>query len=176
MSKFNAHKMTAPVFAAAVKSINLRGKALQRDIHKAAVAAMIFSLPEKQGGNLNATPSLQLCQGLTAGMPRNKVINWFTTFTNIRITVTNGGKTWQASMLKPGEDGFKALKDEDIQAAIDCPYWDNDPEADVPPLDIDKAIAALIKKATTAIKDGKVTNPERAALQLAALTKLAPTT
>lgn len=171
---FATHRMSADAFKAAVKSINTRGKKLQEDIHRAAVAAMLFSLHESLGGNLNGTPALQLCQGLTTGMPRNKVINWFTTFTNLRITVTGGGKTWAVTMLKPGEDGHKELTEADVEAAIKCAYWDNDPEQDVPPMDIDAAIAALIKKATTAIKDGKVKNPERAAQQLAALNKLAP--
>lgn len=171
---FDTYRMTKETFASAVKSINTRGKKLQDDIHRAAVAAMLFSLHRGLQGNENATPALQLCQGLTAGLPRNKVINWFTTFTNVRITVTNGGKTWAATLLKPGEEGHKELTEADIKAAIDCPYWDNDPEVDVPPMDLDAAIAALIKKATTAIKDGKVKNPERAEKQLASLQRLAP--
>lgn len=171
---FDTYRMTKETFAAAVKSINTRGKKLQDDIHRAAIAAALFSLHESLGGKLNATPALQLCQNLTAGMPRNKVINWFTTFTNVRITVTGGGKTWAAKMLVPGDDGHKELTPEDVEAFIKCAYWDNDPEADLPPMDIDAAIAALIKKATTAIKDGKVKNPERAAVQLKALEKLAP--
>lgn len=179
---FDTHRMTAAAFTSAVKSIHTRGNKLQADIHKACVAALLFSLPTAAAakgedlplGDLNATPALQLAQGLSAGMPRNKVINWFATFTNVRITVTGGGKTWAASMLKPGEDGFKQLTAEDVQAAIKCPYWDNDPEVDVPPMDLDKAIAALLKKAKTAAKDGKLSNPEKAARQMLALEKLAP--
>lgn len=171
---FDKHRMTSAAFAAAVKSINTRGKKLQQDVHAACVAALLFALPENQGGNLNSTPAMQLCQNLPAGLPRNKLVNWFVTFTNIRITVSNGGKTWAVKLLVPGDDGFRHFTDEDIQAAIDTPYWDNEPEKDIAPLDMDKMIAALIKKATTAIADGKVTNPDKAKTQLAALKKLAP--
>lgn len=174
MQKFASYRMTTAAFGAAVKSINTRGKKLQADIHSACVAAMLFSLHQDLGGDLNATPALQLCQNLPAGLPRNKIVNWFATFTNVRITVSNGGKTWEVKNLAPSDDNFKALTEADIQIAIDTPYWDAEPEKDIAPLDLDKAIAALIKKAKTAVADGKVTNPEKAKQQLAALAKLAP--
>lgn len=159
----DTYKMTAAAYKSAVTSIRTRGSNITRDIHRAAIAAFLFSNQDK-----NATPALQLAQALAAGLPRNKVIGWFHHFTNIRITVSkqkDGSFAWSCKNLAPTikENGvevpnpdFTVMTPEHIAEAIKRPYWDLTPETDIREVDVQTLIANALKRIDAASKAGKL--------------------
>jgi hypothetical protein len=173
--KYATHIMTNEVFKKAVVSIGTRGKNLDRDTHAAAVAALIASLPADMGGHLNATPALQLCQAMSAGQARNKVIAWFTYFSNIRITVSkqkDGSFKWGCKNLGPNADAYLPVDEALVMAAIKLPFYDLNPEPDMAEVDVSKLIAAAIKKITAAAAAGKLKADPANDLRIAGLRKL----
>ena len=176
--KYATHIMTNDAFKAAVKSIGTRGKNLDRDTHAAAVAALIASLPAAMGGHLNATPALQLCQAMSAGQARNKVIAWFTYFSNIRITVAkqkDGSFKWSVRNNGPTHEDFLSVDEALVMEAIKLPFWDLTPEPDMAEVDVSKLIALAIKKIVKAQADGKLKADPANDLRLAGLRKLVAT-
>jgi hypothetical protein len=173
--KYATHIMTTEAFKKAVVSIGTRGKNLDRDTHAAAVAALIASLPAAMGGHLNATPALQLVQAMSAGQARNKVIAWFTYFSNIRITVAkqkDGSFKWSVRNNGPTHDDFLPVDEALVMEAIKLPFWDLTPEPDVAEVDVSKLIAAAIKKITAAAAAGKLKADPANELRIAGLRKL----
>ena len=153
------YAMNAATFKKAVASITLRSGTLTKDIHRAAMAALIFSGGDNIGGDKNATPALQLVQALAPGMPRNKVINWFHYFTNVRISVAkqkDGSFKWSVKNLGPSHDEFEEIDAALFNAAADLPYWDLMPEADVREVEVAKLIANAIKAIDKAIVKGNL--------------------
>lgn len=171
---FASHRMTADAQTKLGASILKRGTSLQNDIHRLAVAVALDTLHTDLGGNLNIDKVPLVITSMSAGMPRNKIVNWFAVHTNVRIAVSGGGKTVEVSLLKPGMEGHRELTEENVNTFINEPYWMTTPEEDVSFLDVDKMIGAAIKKLSAAIKDGKVANKDDATKKLAALQRLAP--
>ena len=182
--KYAANIMTTAALKTATSSIKTRGSNLTRDIHKAAVGALIVSLPDDMGGHLNATPALQLVQALAPGLPRNKVIAWFAEYSNIRITVAKdkegGGFKWGCKNLSPTLKGgepnpeYKAITEADVMAAIAKPYWDLNPEHDIKEVDVAALIANALKRIDAADKNGKLKADPANAIRIEALRKLVP--
>lgn len=175
--KYAANIMTTAALKTATSSIKTRGSNLTRDIHKAAVGALIMSLSTDMGGHLNATPALQLAQALAAGLPRNKVIAWFAEFSNIRITVSkakDGSMAWGCKNLSPTHAEYKAITEADVMAAIATPYWDLNPEPDMKEVDVTALINALLKKVAKAEADGKLKADPANAIRIEGLRKLVP--
>ena len=173
--KYATHIMTNDAFKAAVKSIGTRGKNLDRDTHAAAVAALIASLPAAMGGHLNATPALQLCQAMSAGQARNKVIAWFAEFSNIRITVAkqrDGSFKWSAKNRNHEHEAYLPVTEAIVMRAIKVPFWDLNPEPDMAEVDVSKLIAAAIKKITAAAAAGKLKMDPANEQRIAGLRKL----
>lgn len=173
--QYSTHIMTKEAFAKAVVSIGTRGKNLDRDTHAAAVAALIASLPEAMGGHLNATPALQLCQAMSAGQARNKVIAWFTEFSNVRITVSkqkDGSFKWSAKNRNHEHEAYLPVTEAIVMRAIKVPFWDLSPEPDMVEVDVSKLIAAAIKKITAAAAAGKLKADPANELRIAGLRKL----
>lgn len=176
--KYAANIMTTAALKSATTSIKTRGNNLTKDIHAAAVGALIMALPSDMGGHLNATPALQLVQALAAGLPRNKVIAWFAEFSNIRITVSkgkDGAMTWGCKNLSPTHDEYQAITEADVLAAIATPYWDLNPEANITEVDVVALIHAVLKKVAKADADGKLKADPANSIRIEALRKLVPT-
>jgi hypothetical protein len=175
--KYAANIMTTAALKAATTSIKTRGNNLTASIHKAAVGALIMSLPNDMDGHLNATPALQLVQALAAGLPRNKVIAWFAEYSNIRITVSkgkDGSMTWGCKNLSPTHAEYKAITEADVMTAIAKPYWDLNPEHDVKEVDVAALIANALKRIDAANKNGKLKADPANAIRIEALRKLVP--
>lgn len=171
------HAMTTAAFKSAVSSIKTRGANITRDIHRAAVAALIFSGNETINGDKNATPALQLAQALAAGLPRNKVIGWLHHFSNVRITVSkakDGSFSWTVKNLGPSHPEYQEITMDLLQEAIDKPYWDLNPDHDIKEFDVTAAINALLKRANDASKAGKLKADPANEQRLAALRSLVP--
>ena len=174
-NKFATYAMADKTFKNALVSIRTRGTNLARDTHKASIAAMLYSLAPAMGGSLNADPAMRLCQHIADGMPRNKVVLWFTYFTNVRITVktdANGAVAWTCKNLGPDHDDYQELTEASVQEAIDTPYWKLNPEPDVAPLDISTLIANAITTIVKAKEQGKLVDDSRNESRLTALKSL----
>lgn len=171
---FDTHRLTADAQAKLGASILKRGTSLQADIHKLSVAVMLDTLHRGLGGNENIDKVPLVITSMSAGMPRNKVVNWFAVHTNVRIAVSGGGKNIEVKLLKPGMDGHRELTTADIEKAIAEPYWLTTPEEDVAMLDVDKVIYAAMAKVKKAIAEGKVANKDDATKKLASLQRLVP--
>ncbi len=174
-NKFATFVMTDKAFKGALVSIRNRGTTLSRDTHRAAIAAMLYSLAPVMGGSLNADPAMRLCQHIADGQPRNKVVLWFHHFTNVRITVktdASGSVTWTCKNLGPDHDDYQSLTEARIQEAIDTPFWKLTPEPDIAPVDVAKLIANAIKKIEKAREQGKLVADDRNDLRLAGLKAL----
>lgn len=178
------YAMNAVAYKKAIVSIKTRSGTLTKDIHRAAVAAMIFSGTEAIGGDKNATPAKQLAEALAPGMPRNKVIAWFNHFTNVRITVSkqkDGSFTWGVKNIGPTlkdgtpNDDYQELTPELLALAIKTPYWELNPESDIKELDIEAMIKASIKRIEKAMEDGKLKAAPANAQRLAGLRALVTT-
>lgn len=178
--------MNTEAYKKAILSIKTRSGTLTKDIHKAALAAMIFSATDIIGGTKNATPAMQLCQALAAGMQRNEVVAWFHHFTNVRMTVNkqkDGTFKWSCKNLAP------TIKDKDtgvvspnpeyveldadlLKEAAKTPYWDLNPQRDVNEVDIESMIRNAIKRIEKAQENGKLKDAPANAQRLAGLRAL----
>lgn len=148
------YKMTTAAYKSAVSSIKTRSANVTKDIHRACVAAMLFSADDK-----NATPALQLVQALSAGMPRNKVINWFHHFTNVRITAAkqkDGSFAWTVKNLSPDHEEFTDMTEAQRAEAIKKAYWDLQPETDIKEVDIQALLSNVLKRVNAAKAAGKL--------------------
>lgn len=176
--KFATHRLTGAATATLTASIKRRAATLSKDIHAACVAVMLQAATHDLGGHLDASKALPLVQALGEAMPRNKVILWFATFTNIRVTTTKGkdGKlAWGCKVLGPKDEDYLPQDAGILQDAIDTPYWVLSPEPAMPDIDIAALLASTLKKALKAQTDGKLkANPKNDAL-IAGLRKLVPT-
>ena len=173
----STYAMNAAAYKKAITSIKTRSGTLTKDIHRAAVAAMIFSGAEAIGGDKNATPAKQLAEALAAGMPRNKVIAWFTFFTNVRINVSkqkDGTFSWSVKNLGPAHEEYQELTPELLATAIKTPYWELNPEADIKEVDIMAVIKAAIARVEKAQENGKLKAGPANAQRLAGLKALLP--
>jgi hypothetical protein len=173
--KYATYIMTKEAFVKAVASIGTRGKNLDRDTHAAAISALIASLPAGMGGHLNATPALQLCQAMSAGQARNKVIAWFAEFSNIRITVSkqkDGTFKWLAKNRNHEHDEYLPVTEAIVMRAINTPFWALNPEPDMTEVDVSKLIANAIKAITRAQANGKLKADPANEQRIAGLRKL----
>ena len=118
----------------AFKSIKGRGNTLQMDVHKAA-CGVLHRMNEL--GNNDVRIVGKLMESLPASYRTNAMRDWFTAF---------GPVAWDKN--KPVFARDKADKTIALTAALAEPFWLFSPEADYKPLDVDKALYALIKKLT----------------------------
>lgn len=177
---FATYRLSPEKVKSGTRSIATRSANLANDIHRLAVAIMLNTLPMADkveegtpSGHQNAAQVLPFLQGLAAGMPRNKVIGWFAEHSNVRVTVSDGGKKWACKLLSPKDKEYRVLTTEQVETAIKNPYWTGmGQERDIDTLDADKLLANLIKRLSKAVDEGKVKDPVRAAAQLAGIRKL----
>lgn len=138
------------------------GAKLNELIHETAL--MILEHAQKHG---DCTPAFQLVLAMPASMRRSMLIQWFATFSPIRIKTDFSG----VGMLKPTSKGYT---DFDIEAASVTPFYvmaEGTPENAPKMLDF-MAILNLVKKAVERIEseadEGHIAEDDKApALALA---------
>ncbi|WCA46197.1 hypothetical protein [Caulobacter phage DCM] len=148
----------------AILSISKRSVSLDQDTHLAAVGCIGRSLPHGEGGHLDAERARRLIEAMSAGQSRNRVVAWFTHFSNIRITSTKDAETKAISYkarLVPrevkGPDGKTMIPNPDyktgvsLEAAFKTPFWVLNEEAQVEPKSFDTlALARMLNNVVKA--------------------------
>lgn len=138
----------------AIKSINTRGKSLQRDIHVAAVSCLNHA--DKHG---DVTLAQKLVDAVPTLARKNALRDWF---------IAHGKFSYDATekVLTFNKKGTTQL-----EQAIAMPFWEFKQEAAYVPFDIQAAILTLVKRAEKAVNNGDNVDKKT----LAALTALTGT-
>lgn len=121
----------------AIKSIQVRGKALEKVLHQAAVSCLAHA-----GEHGDVTLAQKLVEAVPTLARKNALRDWFIAFG--RFQYHDEKKTIVYAK------GKETLLDE----AIKMPFWEFKPEAEYIPFDFDKAITALLKRASQAKDKG----------------------
>lgn len=161
-----AFGMNAKQFDSAVASIKKRGVTLQTDIHRALMAAMVMSMPDKgkaggvDGGAMNAAPMAQIIGALPEAIRVSDVKAWIERHTNVVVkTVKVDGKTAHACKMVPHTDDAYKAKVDLIKADAD-PFWKRVKASDDAKLigdtEFDKRLAMFDKWLADAEKEGKL--------------------
>ncbi len=166
--------MSGATLTKSIKDIASKGKAFDALVHRTAVACIIASLPEAQGGHGDANSALNMVKALPPGASRGRVVAWLTHFSNIRITAKKaegGSMTFTCRMLKPGKpaNGDKPAVEPDAGynanvdpvAANAMPFWSLNADANLAPFIfgddyLAKAIANIVKRFDAAKAEGNV--------------------
>lgn len=123
----------------AIKSIQTRGKSLEKDIHVAAVSVLVHA--DKHG-------DITLAQKLVDAVPtmarKNALRDWLLAHGKFSYDAQNKTLTYNK--------GAVTL----VEEAIAMPFWEFKPEAEYVAFDINAAIAQLVKRAESAIAKGEV--------------------
>lgn len=138
--------------ATMIGSIKRRTATLQADIHVAAMSCVMHALDHN-----NALPATQLVEAITGGsksyaIRANALKKWFE---EVGCFVWNNGEQPGFKMNAERKATIKAIGDDDaIIAKIGkMPFWEYAPEPEYKGFDLNKAIAALLSRANTAIKE-----------------------
>lgn len=135
----------------AIKSINTRGKSLQRDIHIAAVSCMNHA--DKHG---DVTLAQKLVDAVPTLARKNALRDWFIAHGKFSYDATEKSLT------------FNKKGTTNLEAAIATPFWEFKQEAEYVPFDLQAAILTLVKRADKAMQHGDKVD-KVALAQLAAL-------
>lgn len=131
-----------------LKLIATNAAKLNGRIHDTAV--MIASHAKEHG---DCTRALSLVKAMPASMRRSMLVEWFRTFTPIRVSLGND----KVGLLKADAKGFTAF---DIPAGTARPFYDlakDKPEAeDMTLADAIEAMERLVKRLQKSVDDGKV--------------------
>ncbi len=131
-----------------IKLIVTNAAKLNGRIHETAV--LIVAHAAEHG---DCTRALTLVKAMPASMRRAMLIEWFRTFSPIRVSVSND----KVGLLKDGQKGFVAF---DVDAGTAKPFFEmakDTPEAEDLTFDgVNEAIAALIKRLSKRVEEGKV--------------------
>ena len=122
----------------AIKSINTRGKSLERDIHVAAVSCLVHA--DKHG---DVTLAQKLVDAVPSLARKNALRDWFIAHGKFDYDMTNKALTFN----KKGT----TLTDE----AIATPFWEFKQEAEYKPFNLEAAVLQLVKRAESAIEKGE---------------------
>lgn len=122
---------------AAITSIAKRGKALDKDIHAAAVSTMVHA--DKHG---DVTLANKLIEALPSTARKNALRYWFIAFG--RFTYNTEGKTL----------GYNHAATTQTAKATQTPFWQFKPEAEYVPFNAVQALESLLKRATKAVDNG----------------------
>lgn len=140
------------VLATMIGSIKRRAATLQGDIHIAAVSCVMHALDHN-----NALPATQLVEAITGGsksyaIRANALKKWFE---EVGCFVWNNGETPGFKMNADRKAIIQAIGDDNaIIAKIGkVPFWEYAPEPEYKGFDLNKAIATLLSRANTAIKE-----------------------
>lgn len=121
----------------AIKSINTRGKSLQRDIHVAAVSCLNHA--DKHG---DVTLAQKLVDAVPTLARKNALRDWFIAHGKFSYDATEKVLT------------FNKKATTQLEQAIAVPFWEFKQEAAYVPFDIQAAILTLVKRAEKAINNG----------------------
>lgn len=131
-----------------IRSIAKRGLALDKDIQKAAVSAIGYSVVDR-----NSTPADQLFKALAKGHRRDKLATFFEQHGNLAYMKADDA-------IKFYDAGIKVWTD-DMQAELLTTPWTGATKAAVvSKYDVDDAISKLFKNADKALKEGRVESEE----------------
>lgn len=138
--------------ATMIGSIKSRAATLQADIHVAAMSCVMHAIDHN-----NALPATQLVEAITGGsksyaIRANALKKWFE---EVGCFVWNNGEQPGFKMNQDRKATIKAIGDDNaIIAKIGkVPFWEYAPEPEYKGFDLNKAIAALLSRANTAIKE-----------------------
>lgn len=129
----------AEAISTAIASIAKRGKALDKDIHAAAVSTLIHA--DKHG---DITLANKLIEALPASQRKNALRDWFCTF----------GKFSYNTETKALAFNREAVTMTD--KATQTPFWVLKPEAEYVPLNVVKELERLIARAGKAEERGDI--------------------
>lgn len=136
--------------------------------HSTAVAILIRSMPQAEGGHLDCSLALPLVKSMHEGMRRASLAKWFEKYSNIRITTSKDkakNVTWKVSLIGPHmkDDQGNLMKDDKGNnipnpayknvhplAASAEPFWKlvavEGPSELLHDTDFAKALASLVKR------------------------------
>lgn len=139
--------MTDAALDKSIQSIARTGKKWHNDVHTAAVAILVASLPTDEGGHTDCSRYAKLMAAMPKGSRANALKAWFSHFTNIRV---NGdGKS---GLLKPGQKGYQKV---DVALASKTTFWDLTPEPAVPQALTDIELDAMVQRLLTVVQTAK---------------------
>lgn len=156
----------------AIESIERRGKLLDQDIQRAGVSVLAHAAEHGDTTLLD-----KLVHAMPKGARKSAFCEWALAFGNVRML----DRTNELDKLRI-EQGHLFAKDKTkefrLDEAIANNWWDFKPEPDLlTTFDAAKLVAALVKKASKAVKDGATIEGQEAALaSLKALEQLLATT
>lgn len=129
----------ATAIDAAIKSIQTRGKSMDRDIHIAACS--ILNHVEKHG---DYTKAIKLVNAMGQSARKNALKDWFLAF---------GKLSWNAETK---DFTFNKNAVTMLSEAIAMPFWDFKPEPEYKPFDFNASVQAILSKATKAVERGDI--------------------
>lgn len=128
----------ADVIAKMIASIGKRGKALDKDVHIAAVSCLVHA--DKHG---DITLANKLIEALPASQRKNALRDWFLAFGKFNYDTQNKVFT------------FNKLATTQTETAINTPFWEFKPEATYVPFNAVTFLQQAIKRVENAAAKGE---------------------
>lgn len=166
--------------AKAVTAIGRTGKAFDTLVHDTGLAIIIASMPQSEGGHLDAGKALSYVQALPAGASRNRIVAWMHEFSNIRVTAKvqeDKSIKWSMKLLKAADADYRKARPIEADAT---PFWVLNVEREVEAFvfdqkAFDRMLAAILRKAAAAEETGHMHLPPADMAALAALRTMSAT-
>jgi hypothetical protein len=128
---------------ASIKSIGVRGRNLDVDIHATAVAAIAISMAHGDTGAAS-----RLANAMPKGSRVKTLVKWFAHYSNIILTFDTKEQVWTGKMRKRDADDY--VQSPSTEKALATPFWTEAEQVKAGPfndLAFANAVAALIKRA-----------------------------
>lgn len=138
--------------AVLIKSIARRGMALDKDIQKAAVAAVAFSIIDR-----NSTPANDLFKALAKSHRRDKLAMYFEKFGNLAYMKTTDSIDFFDVAAMTGKPALEYTDELELEL-LTTPWTGTTKAPVVSAYDVEDAIAKFFKSADKAVKENRVEN------------------